>query len=40
MPGTATAGLDAQNVGHVFIILAILLANIAYFMTRRRESTT
>ncbi len=35
-PGLATAGLDAQNLAHLFIILAILFGNCIYFMTRKR----
>jgi hypothetical protein len=35
-PGLATAGLDAQNLAHVFIILAIIFGNLIYLKTRRK----
>ena len=35
-PGLATAGLDAQNLAHVFIILAIIFGNLIYFKTRKK----
>ncbi len=35
-PGLATAGLDAQNLAHLFIILAIIFGNLIYFKTRRK----
>ncbi|MCB1218872.1 hypothetical protein KDL44_15935 [bacterium] len=34
--GPATKGLDAQSAVHVFIILAIIIANIFYIIDRRR----
>jgi len=33
--GDATKGMDAQSVVHVFIVLSILLANLAIFVQRR-----
>ncbi|MCC7477444.1 hypothetical protein IT575_03205 [bacterium] len=35
-PGKATAGMDAQAVSHVFIVFAIVLANVCFFIERRR----
>ena len=37
-PGKATAGMDAQAVSHAFIVLAIVLANICFFIERRRAA--
>lgn len=37
-PGKATAGMDAQAVSHLFIVLAIVLANICFFIERRRAA--
>jgi len=34
-PGKAAAGMDAQSLGHVVIILAICLGNMAYFLGRK-----
>jgi hypothetical protein len=36
-PALATAGLDAQNLAHLFIILAIIFGNVIYLMTRRQR---
>lgn len=36
--GPATKGLDAQSAVHVFIVLAIIIANFFYFMQRRRPA--
>lgn len=33
--GSATKGLDAQTIVHVFIVLSIILVNIIYFMQRK-----
>jgi hypothetical protein len=33
--GTATSGMDAQSSVHIFIVIAIILANIALFSERR-----
>ena len=33
----ATAAMDVLNLGHVFIIILIIMGNIAYFITRRIE---
>jgi len=35
--GKATAGMDAQSATHALIIVLILLGNIGYLATRRRE---
>jgi hypothetical protein len=37
--GDATKGMDAQSIVHLFIVFSIVLANIAYFISRRRERT-
>lgn len=37
-PGMATAGMDAQAVSHAFIVFAIVLANICFFIERRRAA--
>ena len=34
-PGTAAAGMDAQSLGHLVIILAMALGNMAYFLGRK-----
>jgi hypothetical protein len=36
--GMATAGMDAQAVSHVFIVFAIILANLCFFIERRRAA--
>jgi hypothetical protein len=36
-PGRAAAGMDAQSLGHVVIILAICLGNLAYFLNARSK---
>jgi len=38
--GTATAGMDAQSMGHFLIVFLILLGNIAYFMGRSGSKPT
>lgn len=35
--GDATKGMDAQSAVHVFIVLSIIVANICYFISLRRE---
>jgi len=35
--GDATKGMDAQSAVHVFIVLSIIIANICYFISLRRE---
>jgi len=35
-PGIATAGMDAQSVVHLIVVLAIIFANIAYIVTLRK----
>ena len=34
--GEATVAMDAMNISHILTILAIIIANISYFMTRRK----
>jgi hypothetical protein len=34
-PGRAAAGMDAQSLGHVVIIVAMALGNLAYFVGRK-----
>jgi len=34
-PGTATAGMGAQSVAHLIIVVFILFGNIAFFLSRR-----
>jgi hypothetical protein len=34
-PGDAMKGMDSQSMVHLFIVLAIVMANIAYFASRR-----
>ncbi len=36
--GTATAGLDVLNIGHLLIIAFVIVGNIAYFVTRKRSA--
>ena len=35
-PGEAAAGMDAQSLGHLAIIIMIVLGNIGYFASRRK----
>jgi len=35
--GTATAGMDSQSIAHILIILLIIIANISYFVMRRKD---
>jgi hypothetical protein len=35
--GAATKGMDAQSAVHVFIVLSIIVANICYFISLKRE---
>lgn len=37
VPGKGAAGMDAQSMGHVWVILTILAGNIAYFATRAKK---
>ena len=39
-PALATAGLDAQNLAHIFIILAIVFGNIIYLKTKSSRGPT
>lgn len=39
VPGKGAAGMDAQSMGHLWVILTILAGNIAYFMTRSKKSS-
>ena len=38
-PGDATKGMDAQSAVHIFIVLAIIVANFFYFMKLRYDDT-
>ncbi len=38
-PGAASAGMDAQSMGHLLLILFILLGNISYFIKKSRGLT-
>jgi len=39
MPGPATAGMDAQSVAHVIIIVFMIIGNIGYFLgTQKKKS--
>ena len=35
----ATSAMDVLNLGHVFIVLLIIMGNLAYFITRRIEES-
>jgi len=35
--GTATSGMDAQSLAHLIIIVFILIANINYWLSRKKE---
>jgi len=37
-PGFATKGMDAQSVAHLIIIIFILIGNIGYFATRKKDT--
>jgi len=37
-PGKATLGMNVQSIAHIAIILMIILANVTYFLSRRRAS--
>lgn len=39
MPGSATAAMDAQSLGHLIIVLIVILGNIAYFAERNQKKT-
>lgn len=36
-PGLALAGMDAQSVGHIYIIALVILGNVGYFVKRTRR---
>lgn len=36
-PGDATITMDAINVSHILVVIAIVLANVGYFATRERR---
>ncbi|MCH7471616.1 hypothetical protein IIA79_01500 [bacterium] len=38
--GAATKGMDAQSMVHLFIVLSIVVANICYYISARRERAT
>jgi len=35
-PGGAMKGMDSQSLVHIFLVLAIIVANIAFFQTRNQ----
>jgi hypothetical protein len=37
-PGDAMKGMDSQSLVHVFLVLAIIVANIAFFSTRKQPA--
>lgn len=37
LPGDAIKGMDAQSAVHIFIVLSIIVANICYFISLKRE---
>ena len=37
-PGFATKGMDAQSVAHLIIIIFILIGNVGYFATRKKDT--
>jgi len=39
-PGLGLKGMDAQTIVHLFIVLIIVLGNVAYFITRRQAART
>lgn len=39
VPGAATSGMDAQSLGHLWIIATIILGNVALFLTKGRSVT-
>ena len=36
-PGVASAGMDAQSLGHLLIIGFIVVGNVAYIMSKRES---
>lgn len=36
-PGTATSGMDAQSMAHLIIIIFILIANISYWLSKKKK---
>ncbi len=38
VPGQGAAGMDAQSMGHVWVIFTILAGNVAYFISRAKKS--
>jgi hypothetical protein len=36
VPGRATAGMDAQSLSHVLIMLFVILGNVAYFYDKNK----
>ena len=34
-PGVATSGMDAQNLGHILIVISIIMGNVFYFRNRK-----
>ena len=36
-PGTATAGMDAQSIAHIIIILFIVIGNVSFYMNKKKK---
>ncbi len=36
-PGSATIGMDAQSMAHFLIIFMVLIGNIGFFLSRRKQ---
>ncbi len=36
---TAVQGMDAQSLGHLFIMIFIIIGNVGYFFSRRRSNS-
>ncbi|MDP2873574.1 MAG: hypothetical protein Q8P31_13710 [Bacillota bacterium] len=39
VPGKGASGMDAQSMGHLWVIFTILAGNIAYFITKGKKSS-
>ncbi len=37
-PGTATVGMDAQSLTHLLIVLFVIVGNVQYFLSKRKEA--
>jgi len=38
VPGEGASGMDAQSMGHLWVVFTILMGNIAYFATKGKKS--